>query len=273
MIELRVIKGTSASWEIQGRNRLSGTVPVAFDASVPISARAWPGDDQAVLLEPAAAWTDAPACKVRISVVDADTADVEPGVYRCQVVAELAGRAVPIAEAAFVVLAAPGTAVAPKVYCTAGDLHRECTWIGQFLNVGEDQAGFAEQRAEAREWFDDLILAGRPSTGYSQRFPGVLTWGRGGLLADPWLTAILAGGGLMLTGPRGRKAVRANAYYALSRILGTMIGPGDKLAAQGRLYAVRAANAVKSMVVELDADGDGVADLAVPLCVTYTLRG
>ena len=145
--------------------------------------------------------------------------------------------------------------------------------LGPVADLGADQTGFAEQRADAREWFDGLLLAAYQGGGQSQAFEGVPTWGRSSLLSDPWLAGILAAGGLVLAGPRGRKAVKANVYHALAQVFRTKLAPGDKYAIYGDLYARKASKEAKTLIAEVDTNADGVADLALPLCVSNTRRG
>lgn len=273
MIRLEVVKGTSASWEIQGRTRLVAGVPQGFLVEDALSAKVWPGDDRATVLSPTAVWVDAASCVARVLVDGGQTTAVAPGSYRLLVLASRDGRSVAIAEAEFVVLPAPGSAAERPSYCTAEDLLNECGWIDQVADLGADQTGFAEQRADAREWFDGLLLAAYQGGGQSQAFEGVPTWGRSSLLSDPWLAGILAAGGLVLAGPRGRKAVKANVYHALAQVFRTKLAPGDKYAIYGDLYARKASKEAKTLIAEVDTNADGVADLALPLCVSNTRRG
>lgn len=274
MTELTVPAGAADEWILQGRTRLVRETPVGYLDSDVLACKAWPGDDRPAVFSPAVAWTDAPTCKFKLSVAEADTLAAGPGRLRLLTTATRDGRTFAVALAGLTITAAPGEALEPPSYCTAEDLRNQCSWIDQIADVAQDQTGFAQQRGEAREWLDGLILNHRPAAGgYFPNFPDVPTWGAVGLLEDPWLRAILDAGGLVLTGPRGRKAVRICACYALALIFRTKCAPDSKFAGFAAEFERRAQKLAKTAIVEIDTNGDGLADMPVPLCNAVMLRG
>jgi hypothetical protein len=123
------------------------------------------------------------------------------------------------------------------------------------LQDANDQAGFAEQRAEARQWFEDVLHACDTSSRRTLSSSPLL-WTRVGTLGtrgrNPWLVEQLAADKLIVTRPI-REAV---ACYALSLILVSrpeLAGP----------YRMRANELAKTVVAEIDTNADGVGDYVI----------
>lgn len=271
MNRLEIIRGASASWTFRGMPRVGASTPEGFGFADPIAAELWAGDDRATTFAPAVAWVDAEACTFRVSIVGAQSAQLEPSAgYQVYVYATAAGERIPLARAALTVQGSPGSADGPKVYCTTEDLEAACGWLPTLTNLAADQAGFARQRGEAREWLDALILAAYRPIGQSSHLYGGLGYG-GALQADPTMIAALAADGLVLTGPRGRKAVAACAAYAVHLVLR---GSGDKdLRADGAAFKRSARAKVANLIVDVDTNADGVVDVSLALGTSNTLRG
>jgi hypothetical protein len=163
---------------------------------------------------------------------------------------------------------------APLVYCTLRDMQKECSWIQQYMDQGEDEAGFLEQRGEARTWFDGLILSSWPGarvTYIQDGWPS--NYGQFTLIANPWLVAGLNAGYLMTSSQRGRQCVIANALYAIALVLRSQMGPTSGIEKYAGYFMRRAQAAAVMCIAELDINGDGLADIAVPLSMTNTRRG
>jgi hypothetical protein len=178
-------------------NPLAGLTPSA----VP-SAQVWAGDSTPTAWTPTATWIDAAEATLEIAWPGAATSAIEPGRYLLRVGLTSGGVTSWYPAGEVELLAAPGTTPARPVYSSATDLADAVPWLEQ-LQLGVDQAGFAERRAEAREWLDELIVSS--------------WWG------DPdWIRARLDAGGLVV-----RPWVkRACSIWAASRVL--LLQPGGK---------------------------------------------
>jgi hypothetical protein len=166
-----------------------------------------------------------------------------------------------------------GVAV-PPVYCTLQDMQDQCAWIQQYMDTEHEQTGFLAQRARARVWLDNLILSSWPGarvTYIQDGWPS--NYGQFTLIANPWLVAGLASGYLMLTGPRGLQVVECCALYSLALVLRSQMGPTSGIEAYAGYFMRRAQAAASMLTAELDINGDGIADIAVPLGITNTRRG
>lgn len=246
-------QGDAAAWTVTLRGSDGLPLTGVYAGTETLAARVWPGDDQAVSFTPAAAWLSASDGTVDLSVTGAQTAGVSPGEYRLQVRITDGGSTYSAFEATLAIAAAPGAGTAPAVYCTLDDLHRYGRHALLELQDQNDQAGWAEQRAEARQWFEDVLHAcdrGANETG--------LGWGvRSRVRArergrNPWLVTQLAADLLIVTRPI-REAV---ACYALSLILVSrpeLAGP----------YRMRANELAKTIVAEIDTNADGVGDYVI----------
>ena len=74
--------------------------------------------------------------------------------------------------------------------------------------------------------------------------------------------------GVLLVRP---ETSRITAYYALSRIGLAQIGLNNQLASFGAMFRDLASAEVMSLVAELDLNGDGIADLPIPISPTNTM--
>lgn len=166
---------------------------------------------------------------------------------------------------------APGTELAPKVYCTLDDCRRECVWIMQAVLPDPNVPNNLEpQRAEAREWFDDLI---------QRHWRGGMSLGaEAGLLArrrtgqrNMWLKDQLDNDALILT----PAVVKANVYQAIGYALGNMIGTHGSTSFQdlANQFLDLAEQRAACTTAELDTNDDGTPDFAIDLGFVDVLRG
>jgi hypothetical protein len=169
--------------------------PVAgLTGAVAPSVRIWAGDDRTTAWSASLAWIDAAAATLELSWTGAATASVAPGRYR--IVARLldGSRTYEYDAGEVEILAAPGAATAGPSYITAAELLDHVPWLGGLQDAGE-QAGFAEARATAREWLDELVVgryAGSRSDWLDLHGPGAASWMRERLAEDrlivrPWV--------------------------------------------------------------------------------------
>lgn len=257
------------------------TPSVDFLPTDTLAVAIWPGDDRAPVSTPVAAWDPANGPPdYSIQLAPADTLAVEPGTYKVRVTATRGPDSPEILRDTIEILAAPGVAVSRPVYCTFEDMTDVCSWIGQYLDTSEDQAGFLAQRAEAREWMDGLILKASP-TGFAGVTSRQSYWTWSGGTSDPWagrglaadrkLAEYLAADYLVIAGPIGAPVVRACANYAVARVFGSM--PDPNLLRFAGLFMRKAQNEAATMVAELDINGDGTSEYAIVLSSTNTRYG
>jgi hypothetical protein len=247
----------------------AGATVTTFTGAATLAAEVWAGDDQAVLFAPGASWADAAAGRVTLAFGRDDTADLAAGDYAVMLTVTAGGYQRKRRVATLRVLSSPGTAEALATYCGAEDLRRVCAWIDE-LQADTDQAGFAEARAEAREWTDQVVQAHAPaSAGAGHRMEGA--WMTRGAGRDAWLRAQLDAGRLVVT-PSVR---RANALYAVGLVLLPQVGQRGETSYQALAarYLGMAEDLLLTLEVELDTDGDGEADYAIPLQYVDVVRG
>lgn len=266
-------KGSSRSFPF-AITLADGTTPsAAFLPSDTLACAMWKGDDQAAVASPAVAWTACPAYAITFAPADTSgLADV--GTYRVRVTVARGADTVEVLRDTIEVLPVPGSGGAYQVYCSFEDMSRECPWVGQFLDRDADQTGFLEQRAEAREWLDGLILAAYPGARVAYLQDGwPSNYGQFSLIANPWLKAQLDAGAVVQSGARGRHLARVAACYALALVFRAQAGPSDQLGKFAGYFMRRAHAEAANLTVELDINADGVSDLAIPLSLTNTRRG
>jgi hypothetical protein len=169
-------------------------------------------------------------------------------------------------------------AIVPPTYCTLQDMQNECTWIEQYMDQDHNQSGFLQQRGLARRWFDRLLLASWPGarvTYIQDGWPS--NYGQFTLISNPWLVAGLAQGFLMVPPlyqtPRAYEAVEVNALYSIALVLRSQMGPTSGIEKYAGYFMRRAQAAAAQCTAELDINGDGLCDIAIPLSVTNTRRG
>jgi hypothetical protein len=288
MLQLSIVQGSAADWPIQGVNRGNLSAPV-FKAGDTLTATVWAGDAQTAICEPQASWytrggtqNGYEQAQALVAMTEVQSAALSAGsTYQMEVwlqVFGVAGRKVCFARASISVLAAPGLGTAPPVYCSLDDMAIQCAWIGQFQDLDNDQAGFAQQRGMAREWFDMLILRAAPQGGMGQITSRQDWWSWGysgvdprsgtGLAVDRVLTDHLAANRLMTTTPQGKAVVRACAMYAVALVLRSQ--PDDSNRKQADVFMRRAQAEATMIVAEVDINADGRPEYAVALGVTNT---
>lgn len=270
MNKLQVFRGSSADWTFEARLR-SDVAPAGLAETDPIAARLWPGDARPPLATPTAAWVDAAAGRFRVSLSDAQTAALEPGVYRVIVSATRGGKTADLVVFAVEVLASPGEAEAAAVYCTAEDLEDQLGWVRQLLDTKTDSTGFLRQRKLAREWLDALILRAYSGSRVDDHLAGFVG-AAGPLLPDPWISGLLESGGLVLTGPMGRKLVRACASYSLWLICNAQAAGSDQMKKAAAGFKREARKALYC-TAGIDTNGDGRPELGIWLGNVNVIEG
>lgn len=279
--QLQLVRGTSKDFPFQAA--ISDGTPATglFQNTDTITAKMWQGQDLTPIATPGASWIDANAAQFQLSFNDADSASLEFAVYAIQCWASRSGRTVALlpSGSTIEILATPGLASSPPVYCTYQDMETECNWIGQY-QAANDQTGFAAQRAKARLWMDSLILRAAPVSGpgslisrqswWSWSYGGVDPRNGTGLALDTVLRGYLDSNKLVLTGPQGQGIVTACACYALALVLRSQLGMNDSQKKLAGYFAHRANNEAARVIAEIDIDGSGHPAYAISLGTTNT---
>lgn len=245
---IEVRQGTDWDRTITLRDEL-GDVITSYLGTDTLEAKVWPGDDQGVLFLPQAEWEGGDAGTGRVLVWGSrqDVSALTPGTYYLLITVTRADRTKEAYSSYFVVTPGPGLAAPLRAYCTIDDLRDEYEDVDS-LQTRRNQAGFADVRAKTRKDVDSVVLSCY----------------RGDRL---WLRDILDGGGLVKT----TDVVKLATLWSLASILGAKL-PDAATVAAGRSSAhqqaaarfERRANALaKSLVAEIDIDGDGIADITV----------
>ncbi len=268
--------GYDVAWQVTIVDS-TGAAITTYTGSEPLSATVWAGDDQAPLFSPTVSWVSAAAGTTNIAIASAQTLGMTPGKYR--VLASLTdstGAKRCFYEAVLDLTYAPGSATPRPTYIAFADLRPHAAWIEDLQDELEDQTGFAEQRALARDWLDGMIIRNYHGGGASQVGPNgywMNTWAmRGTLLTSQFLLELLNGGGLILSNPSGAQVKRACANYALGKICRGQLGRGTErnYAALARWFETSARSEVTSLIVEIDTNGDGIGEIPITLTNTMT---
>lgn len=284
---ITVIQGTSCSPLLQ--RTTDGTTPVTgFLSSDVLTARVWIGEDQPILFSPSVAWIDASIAKFQLFLSAGNTATLTPGTYYVQILATRGSSVIKLFDESILITPAPGTATALTSYCTYRDMQRFAPWVSR-LQSQSDLAGFAQERQDARNWFDDLLQRHfRGGSGLSPDLyfiPGIAFMGGmggyGGGYLVPYRPGIrskqlqdwLDADRLDVTS----EVIKANAAYAIAQVAKAQIVPGnDKSSAYSSFYAhfeAMAEHTAQLITAELDSDGDGTNDTAIRLGIADTLEG
>lgn len=263
---LRVFQGSTLSRTLTLRDAVGDPVTDTYDGTEEFTLTVWAGDDRAAatMAASSATWLDAAAGTATLRLDQADTAALAAGRYRVLVQLADGLDLIDVFDAVLAVEAAAAAGTAGSTYATLADLRLYCDWIESVKGEG-DQAGFAEQLAEARAWLEEIIHAHDPRHGGGLAYRMQAGW-MGPLqsgLKSRWLVDALAADQLIVT----RAVRKACAYYALGLILGSKIGTKDKvsLATLGAQFTARATAAASTLVVEIDTDADGYGEVSIDL--------
>lgn len=271
---ISTVVGADDAWQAVVRDATGA--PVAFAGTETLAGRVWPGEGRPTLFAPGVSFVTPGAGLIRIEVAAVQTAALEPALYRMQVTVTSAGQTAVCWDGSLRLTAAPGTEAAPVSYASYSDVRALAPWVDRLQDPDTDAEGFADQRAEARRWFDTLLLKHFRGAGYSSLGPNGYQmnnlggpW-RSGLTSD-YLRDLLAGGALMVRD----EVVRCVASMAVSLICQRQVGQkggGDywRLAAW---YRHQAEEMAKTLSAEVDSDGDGRPNFTISIGATDTLLG
>lgn len=253
-----VRQGDAAAWVVTLRDAVGDALTSVYDGAETLAARVWPGDDRPVSFNPTVAWKVAASGTIDLSVTGAQTAGVDPGDYLLQIRLTDGGSTYSAFESWLAIETAPGTGTTPTVYITRDDLLRYGRHVLSEIPDEYDQAGWIEQRARARSWFEQVLHAhdrGTIETGLGWGVRSrVVNRDRG---KNTWLVDALADNELLVTD----EIKEVNACYAWSLILA---GRPEEAAR----FRAMANELCKTIVAELDTDADGDGDYVIDLTTT-----
>lgn len=266
-----VPQGKGGSWDVVVSDQ---TGPLMLAGTEPLAAIVWAGKDQpsipnvlqVIFKDPPIGLTSAFANAVT-------TTALAVGLYVVELDVTIAGTVYPYYEGWLEIQDSPGTSILRPAYITARDIRKIAPWIDD-LQIPDDQTGFLDQCADARDWLDEMILR-------NYRGGNVSLLGYHGFALDAWYT----GGGRrtsltnrwlfgalkqnqLLVSPRLKETM---SYYALSKICESMITKGQQYVGLAARYRHESEMMLSSSVAEIDVNGDGFGEVPVNFSSTNTL--
>ncbi len=268
MQEISIVAGATSNYTLTLRRESDDSVITTYGPSDTLAAAVWAGDDQPAIFSPIVAWkTNGSDGLIAISFPGSLTSAVAKGKYLCRVTLTSAGTTLEVARFWVQIDQAPGTGTTYKTYCSYEDMLQVAPWLAE-LQSDQDQAGFPEQRQNAREWLERTIQSHYlPYGGYNFVAGNVLH------LDDYWrqtpgyskyLQDYLDQDKLMVS--NRPKVKRMTAHYATFLVCQAQIGPNDKDNAYQRFadyHLTQARNLVKGYVAEVDLNGSGYPSLVI----------
>lgn len=246
----------------------NGAVVTGYSGASTLTAKVWPGDDQAATFTPTCAWITPGSGLFSVTISAAQSA-VTPAIYRLSVTVTSGGVISPAFDGRLKILDSVGSASALATYCTYEDMRRLAPWIGE-LQSEDDQAGFAEQRHLARKWLDSIIQKhyrdggwGSYYTTFDHLIDGYQKHGG----HDTTLQGYLDVSGLILNSD----VVETTARYAIGLVLASRLtatsDKGQVYKGLGARYMAEAKAKVSTLTVGIDTTSplDGTADLYISL--------
>jgi hypothetical protein len=240
-------------------NKLQNLIGV-FTGDEAMEGTIWSGENQAAIASFAAGWDGSVVGNpnaianpvVSMTVTAGAIASLSPGIYEFRVF--IPATATQIYRGQIEFEAGPGTGTAPKFYGTRKDMIDLVPWLEMIQGAG-DISGFADQRQLARDWVDQRVLNAVP-------------------FDSGWVRDQLAADKLLLTGPEGRRLVRAVSLYAAGLVLEREPGKqGEKTYRDlGQEMKEDADSLLTAGVVWIDTDGDGVGDYGIYPGLRHFLR-
>jgi hypothetical protein len=262
-------RGLAGAWTVTLRDS-DGAVVTSYLGTEAIAGTVWGGDDRVPLLTLSPTWDSAPDGTVTVPIPAAQSGTLEPGEYGVDVY--LADMSANFYRGSLSILPSAGTDATPFSYATYQQMLAFAGQVGRLQDLDTGEALFAPQLAQASTDFDRLVLNRyQPQPGRSMRYvssggtsPGAyLVWSPGPGGVDPPTRQQLAGF-------LGTAAVVVNAdliecvaQLALAQIYLGQPGRQNPYREAGEWHRAAAMDAFRRCFVELDTDGDGVADLRV----------
>jgi hypothetical protein len=243
----------------------AGDAVTTFTGASTLACQAWPGDDQAATFTPTLAWIDATAGTVRLTITGTDTATLSPGVLNTLLAITAGGVTYKRPGPQLRLIPAPGTGAAVATPHTFDDCLRVCPWIEQAIPETMSFASdLSEHRARAWYRFTERIVKR-----YAAQFRGGRHVVYPPTIDDPseYIRDAIAAGYLITTGSRGDAIKDVLARWTVAMLLESLIMEqgGTPYAALANRYYRQVEAQLAGLTVELDTDGDGEAEIWVPM--------
>lgn len=265
---LEVARGRDDSFTltIQGPDETGREGPVTFGDADIIDASVWVGESEAEIYSPGAEWLDAAGGEITLTFDAAGTAGLAPGSYPLEVYVTPAGGPLKVRAASLwlTVVDSPGIdETSLPVYCSYQDLRTNGggDWLDMLRREG--LANCLRERADAREWLDDVILkAFRPLDPRGNYRAALDSGSTHPDAPDPHPVALLAAGGLRQT----RIVKRLAALKALELVCRSRLTfeSGDVWSKRAAYFAAESNRLATLSRVEIAGD-DGATLYAIHL--------
>lgn len=276
MLEITVYQGIDATF-VGTLFDDSDAVFTAYTGTEPLVGTVSAGRDEPALAALVPVWNDAPAGLFNLPIPGAVSQALAAGTYHVQV--RIADGSADLWEGLLTVGYSPGSATPRKVYCQLRDLVKRFPSIRGLLGGTDDPTG-SEARADAREWFEDLLQRHfRGGYGLNTDFhfiPGLSFGGSyfGSELYRPGIKSQVLQGWLdadrLDVTPQ---VVECCAYYALALVCDQQPERKENsYSASARKFFGRAEDAAGLLTAEIDSDGDSVNDVWIKLSIADTLE-
>jgi hypothetical protein len=250
----------------------TGAVVTTYAGTEALTTSVWPGGTRTESFAPATAWASHAEGTITITIASVDTAKFAPGRYQLLTTVNDDGESVAVYGCTLDILSVAGDSAEPKSYGGYDDMLRYGrAWLRQ-LQTDDDEAGFAEQRARARSWVEDLAHAHYPVASLVMVVGGRGMSPRRSGARSTWLQDQLDADTLMVT-DRVREAV---AKKALAFVCEGQVGTNASATAYARLarmYHSQADYLGTCLTLQLDTDGDGEPDVAIHCSSTDPMYG
>lgn len=263
--------GQSKSYTVTIRDGLGAAILSTYTGAEALPCSVWEGGalapDVGVLV---ATWHTAAAGTV--DVVVSPPATMEVGFYRLRLDVLASGALRPYHEGWLKVDAVPGITAEAPVYGTLQDcLDRAGSWLIQLMQGNAaDQTNFNVERAEARQWLDDLIVTCARPYAYNFDLNYAIVYGSFPFgpveTPDTVITGYLASN-LLMVKPRTIECVvyKSLEFICMKRV--SFEADGDEYRKRAVWYHKLASNSVRRYRAEIDLNSDGKADVAFNLSV------
>jgi hypothetical protein len=262
---LTIEQGQTKAWALGPITDGNGVQVTTFSGSDVPTAKIWPGDSEAAIDTPTVTWiqTAAPA-SLNLTITPTDTAALEVQPYPIEAWVAHSGQNLLVWRGWLDVSASSGSAAAPAVYSTFGDmLDVAGDWIKDLL-FRSGTAGFLRQRARARSYLEDVLLARyRPQQlGYRPDISLGYGWWTLPEAPNQVLRGYLASNYLIVTAKVREICSHLALSYACRRDLGNA-GDGNPYLARAGYHWRRAHQLIAGYVAEVDINADGIADVTI----------
>lgn len=252
-----------------------GLAVAGLTGSEPLAGSVWTGEDEAASFAPACTWYDAANAVAKVAVAGSQTSALSAGLYALLVRITTGSGTSDAIRGTLRLRPSPGTATPRPVYSTFQRMLNRAAWLGRLQQTDAGLTGFAEQRADAREWLDDLILRHfRSGNLGASAYPCTAQWGAGFQRTgqtNPYLKGLLAANKLIVT-PKVEEAV---TLYAIGLAARAQVGqdPKSEYPALARQFLAWARSKALCLTAEIDSNGDGVGEMTIELGTADTLYG